>query len=77
MKNPGKYSFNQEMNVNIISDVTWLAGAPWYVVTRQVLHLSGILSKSPQSQSNHEKNNKQNQTGENPTWYLDCIPQDC
>lgn len=27
VKNPGKYSFNQEMNGNIISDVTWLAGA--------------------------------------------------
>ena len=42
----GKYYLSQEMNVDIINDVTRISGDSWYIVTRWVLHLPGILSKA-------------------------------
>lgn len=77
VKNSGKPYLNQVMKVNIIIDIPWILCTPWYTVSRRVLSLYGVLSKGPGSQSNHEKNNKQNQVGEHPTWGLSIVPQDC
>lgn len=67
VKSPGKPSLNQVITVNIISDVTRILCIPWYIVTRRALPLSRMPSKSPWSQTSHEKNNTQNQIGKHPT----------